>query len=102
MIDQQPQTIGESLNEYLQASGLARAAEASAVFSAWRDSVTDEIARHTRVLGLRNNVLAVEVDSAALLQELSTFYRSQILEALKRKLSRSFICDVRFLLGNFP
>ncbi len=97
----QPEPLGKSLNDYLQISGLARAAQAEKVFTAWRESVSDEAARHTRVLGLRNNVLAVEVDSGPWLHELNNFHREEILQSLKARLSQCFIEDIRFVLGNF-
>lgn len=71
------------------------------LFSKWRDVVGDEIAAHTRVVDAQNGELLVEVDSAALLGELSTYYREHILASLREHEEFRGVQKLRFRAGSF-
>lgn len=73
----------------------------ASAFSMWREVVGDEIADHTRVVDAANGELVVEVDSAPLLNELSTYYRQEILESLKEHEEFRGIQKLRFRSGSF-
>jgi len=68
---------------------------------AWSQTVGPEIDAETRVSAFRKGVLEVEVASAALLGELSTFYREVLLGALRsavrRQAGRRKTADLRGL-----
>jgi hypothetical protein len=67
----------------------------------WKEVVGDEIASQTRIIDLRGGTLVVEVRSAALLQELSTYYLSEILESLRERDGCGEVKEVRFRAGSF-
>jgi predicted nucleic acid-binding Zn ribbon protein len=76
-------SIGDLLAGFLEETKAGREIARERVEAAWRAAVGPEVAAETRVQGLRDGVLSVEVASSALLQELKTFYRASILAALK-------------------
>ena len=50
---------------------------------------------------MKAGLLIVEVDSAALLNELSTYYREEILESLRRVEGFPILREIRFRAGTF-
>jgi len=67
---------------------------------AWCEAVGAETARHTRLSRtLKRGVLHVEVNSSALLGELSGFRKAEILAVLREKVTQQYIEDIRFKLG---
>ena len=91
-----PQKIGDVLRDLLHSSGLAHTLKHLEVYSAWQEVVGPDIAARTRVAGLSRHKLYVDVDSAAHLHELSTFYKQQILRDLREKLPGILIRDLVF------
>ncbi|HVY61113.1 MAG TPA: DUF721 domain-containing protein [Planctomycetota bacterium] len=89
------QAIGDLLAGFMAANQVGRAIARETLEAAWRDAVGAEVAGMTRVRGLRDGVLTVEVNASGLLQELSTFYKGSILAALKRPEVR----EISFRLG---
>jgi predicted nucleic acid-binding Zn ribbon protein len=96
-----PTSVGEALAGFLKASGLANNLGAAALRDVWRQTVGGEICSHTRVVGVRKNVLIVEVDSAPWLSELAGFYKQSILGEVQRKLPAERIRDIQFRTGSF-
>lgn len=67
------------------------------VVAAWREAVGSESFARTRVVSFLRNVLSVEVDSAALLQELAVYRKRELLQALRRV--EASISEVKFRVG---
>lgn len=63
----------------------------------WREIVGREIARHTRVLGAKQRVIRVKVDSATLLNELANFRKAAILTKIKERLPDKSYQDIKFI-----
>ncbi len=96
------QPIGDLLKGFLKEHKVGRAIAREALEASWREAVGAEVAAGTRVRGYRDRVLEVEVESSALLQELSTFYRASILSALRKKGAPFLdLADLSFKLGAF-
>jgi len=93
--------FAKALGDYLKASGLSESLAHKAIRETWRETVGPEICQHTRVAGLRSNVLIIEVDSAPWLNELAGFYKGTILKEVQRKLPREAIRDIQFRAGSF-
>ncbi|HUW58871.1 MAG TPA: DUF721 domain-containing protein [Planctomycetota bacterium] len=94
-------TLREAIASFLDRSGLGRQGLHDQVGRAWCEIVGAETARHTRLSRtIRQGVLRVEVDSPALLAELSGFRRDEILRGLQEKIRRKHIEDIRFKLGS--
>jgi len=73
----------------------------SKIYQRWNAIVGGTIAQHTRVVDLQGGVLHVEVNSAPLLHELSTYYSQDILDSVREKEEFSFIQEIRFRVGSF-
>lgn len=99
--DSKVEPIGTILDRWLRRERVRRRFDPSGVFRRWKEVVGETIASRTRVTDLDGGVLVVEVNSAVLLQELSTFYREEILESLREIEEFGSIRDIRFRVGSF-
>jgi predicted nucleic acid-binding Zn ribbon protein len=93
--------IGPILSRLLTQSGVNQFLAHQKLHANWQQVVDPRLARHTRLAGLRGNVLRVEVDSAAHLQELASFYKRSILERLRAAGGAFLIRDIEFRIGSF-
>ena len=92
--------LRDAIASFLERSGLSRQGLQDQMDRAWCEIVGVETARHTRLSRvIRRGVLQVEVDSPALLAELSGFRRAEILHGLQERVKRKHIEDLRFRLG---
>lgn len=78
-----------------------RKVSSDAYREAWQAIVGSEIAQHTRVVDLVRGELIVEVDSAALLNELSTYFRAEILASMATRPELQGAQKIRFRSGSF-
>jgi predicted nucleic acid-binding Zn ribbon protein len=65
--------------------------------AAWREAAGQEFCQQTRVTAFRKGVLQIDVDSAALLQELSVYRKRELLAALRQV--EPGISDMKFRPG---
>ncbi len=65
----------------------------------WKDTVGEKAARHTRPVGIKRKVLAIEVDSSTWLYDLNLKKRD-LVKDLKKKLAKYKIEDIRFRMGD--
>ena len=91
--------LGEILAEFARASGLAARSKSATAAAAWPAAAGETCARHSRVVGLKQGVLHVLVDSAACLHEMANFRKAEILAALKSSAGCGNIHDIKFRLG---
>ena len=96
-----PEELGGILDRYLRESGLRDALTSEELVMCWREAVGGKITEHTRLLGIRNQVLKVEVDCSPRLHELNCFLKQGILQHLQENYKRRFIKDISFTLGSF-
>ena len=96
-----PEPIGEILSRLFTARGWGRRQDRLRLERAWVEAAGPEIAQQTRIGAVRRGVLEVEVDNAALMQELAGFHKRRLLEGLKSKLTGVVIRDLRFRAGSF-
>jgi len=93
-------TLREAIASFMEFSGLGRQTLQDRLGRAWCEVVGAETAKHTRLARtIRRGVLLVQVDSSALLAELSGFRKAEILTALREKVTTKYIEDLRFKLG---
>lgn len=64
----------------------------------WNKIVDARIARRTCVMGFKQKILFVKVESPALLNELCNFKKNAILEKLQSKYPEHKIRDVKFVI----
>lgn len=68
---------------------------------AWLAAAGAEVGGHTRVASLRRGVLTVEVDSPPLCHKLASFDKERLLVAIKERVRKSEVSELRFRLGAF-
>src|SRR5688572_12516449 len=94
--DPGPESLAEILSRLFTSRGWGRRQDRLHLERAWAEVAGPLIAPHTRVGTLRRGVLEVQVDSSALMQELSGFHKRRLLEQLRRQLPNTPIGDLRF------
>ena len=94
-----PEKIGEILSRLFAARGWGRKQDRLRLERAWAEAVGSEYVAHSRVSGLKRNVLEVEVKGAVMIQELAQFHKRRLLEALRKALPGVTIADLRFRVG---
>jgi predicted nucleic acid-binding Zn ribbon protein len=94
-----PEPIKEILARLFAARGWGRRQARLHLERAWAAAIGPEHEADTRVLGLRRGTLEVEVNGAALLQELAHFHKRRLLQALRERLPAEPPRDLRFRAG---
>ena len=94
-------TLREAVASFMETSGLSKQTVSDQIGRAWRDILGAETAKHTRLSRtLTKGTLTVEVDSSALLSELSGFRKAELIAGLQERVKRKHIEDIRFRLGS--
>ena len=93
-----PIHVSQALSELIVRRGWARSAGDQQLQDAWKQAVGAKFAQRTRVLGVRDGVLRVGVAHAALLSELESFHKQEILERIRSVRPDFRIRDLKFLL----
>jgi predicted nucleic acid-binding Zn ribbon protein len=86
-------SLGDAIREFLHSYHLEDKLNETRVIQSWEKIVGPMVAKHTNGLYIRNRLLFVKVDSAALRQELS-FSRSKIVAALNEEVKSNVIEDI--------
>jgi predicted nucleic acid-binding Zn ribbon protein len=94
-----PELLGDILGRLFTTRGWGRRQERLRLEQAWAEAAGPEMAKHTRVGGLRRGVLEVMVSNAVLLQELAHYQKRRLLEALRGRLPGTTVTDLRFKAG---
>jgi len=94
-----PQPIAKILRDLFQISGLASRLKYLELYTAWEEIVGSEVRAHARIAGFANHKVHIEVDSAAHLQELRSFYAETLLEELRARLPALHIAALVFKPG---
>jgi len=87
------QSLGNAIREFLHSYNLEDKLNETKVIQSWGKIVGPMVEKHTHGLYIRNRILFVKVDSAALRQELS-FSRSKIVIALNNEVKSNIIEDI--------
>jgi len=83
-----PRRVGQFLQDILRGANPRRRGGLSELTEAWSRAAGPEVARRSRIVEFRRDVLTVSVESAALRQELETFRKDEILRRLNAEFSR--------------
>jgi len=89
--------LGSIMARVIHRLGLARRKEHIALMELWEQVAGADVADRTRIVAFRHNVLKIEVDSPALLHELTFFRKSELLEGLRRGQPAIPIRDILFI-----
>ena len=93
------QPLGDLVDRWLKKNRVRERVDTASLFGRWRDVVGEELSRKTRIVDVRGGELIVEVNSSALLNELSTYGREDIMESLRRIDEFRGVKTVRFRVG---
>lgn len=91
-----PQALKDILGQLFISRGWGRISERKQLDDAWAAAAGEIVARQTRVLGCRRGVLEIEVRGGVLLQELASFHKRKLLEAIIARLGGQRVKDLRF------
>ena len=94
-----PQELGDVLGHLFAERGYSRLQAVGELEAAWVTAVGEVGARQTQLGTVRHGVLNVTVAHPALLEELSSFQKPQLLAALRREIPGTPILDIRFRVG---
>lgn len=72
--------------------------KASVISTNWDKIVDAQTARRTWVIGIKQKILYIKVESPSLLNELSNFKKNTVLEKLQLKYPDQQIRDVKFVI----
>ena len=93
-----PTQVGDLIGQVLGDLGLSGVAKAHRIGAQWEEVVGAQVAAHCRPLGLRGDVLEVEVDSPVWSQQLQ-LRKPDLLAALARILGPDAPRELRFQVG---
>ena len=97
-MNSEPRSLGEAISELIRARGLARRNSDRQLSELWKQAAGDRIAAVTRVEGLKRGVLQISVSNAAMLNELVSFHRQNLLKQLKSLDEKQRIQNIKFRL----
>jgi len=96
-----PKDLGKVIKNLMGPKALGRRRRVNRdVLAAWTEVAGEELLAHTRVKSLRRGLLTIVVDSPPLCHHLASFRREDLLIALKEKVKRVEIIDLRFRAGS--
>jgi predicted nucleic acid-binding Zn ribbon protein len=87
------QSLGDAIGEFLHHYNLEDKLNETKLIQSWGKIVGPVVEKHTQGLYIRNRILFVKIESAALRQELS-FSRSKIVMALNNEVKSNVIEDI--------
>ncbi|MCA9114590.1 MAG: DUF721 domain-containing protein [Planctomycetaceae bacterium] len=93
-----PSPLGKALAELIALRGFARTGARNELKTAWQSVAGERISARTRVLSLNRGVLQVGVFNSAMLGELTSFHRTELLDTLREKHAGLKIRDLKFRL----
>jgi predicted nucleic acid-binding Zn ribbon protein len=93
--DDNVMSLGDAIKALLKQHNLERGYSEAGLIRSWERIVGPMIANHTTSLRIRKRVLFIEVDSAALRNELG-YAREKILKALNQEAGQELIDEIVF------
>jgi predicted nucleic acid-binding Zn ribbon protein len=91
--------FGDVMKRLLRAKRFYQKSKYGPLVTAWEEVVGEEIASRTRIGAYEHGRLTIQVDSSVLMQELSGFLRSTLLQELRRKPAGQDVVDLRVTLA---
>lgn len=91
-----PQDIGTILSRLFALRGYGRMQGDRQLHEIWREIAGPELCEGTRVMSIKSGVLHVGVTNSALLGELVSFHRTDLLARLKEKHPQLKVRDIKF------
>ena len=92
-----PEAVGPVLGRLLKELRLEERSREGALATAWDDAAGPELAAKARPVAFRAGLLTVEVEGAALLQEVRGFRTRALLAGLKARPGGAKVREIRFV-----
>ncbi len=91
-----PEPLKDVIAQLFVSRGWGRTSERKRLEDAWAKAAGEIVAGQSRVLAIKRGVLEIEIRGGVLLQELSSFHKRKLLEAMKTLLPGQALKDLRF------
>jgi hypothetical protein len=91
--------FGDVMHKLLRAKRFYQKSRYGPLVTAWEEVAGEEIASRTRISGYEHGRLTIQVGSSVLMQELSGFLKSALLQELQRRPAGRDVVDLRFTLA---
>ena len=69
------------------------------VMSIWSKVVSDAVYKSTRIAGIKNGIMTVNVESSAMIHYLTNFEKYAIIQKINTIIGMKYIEDIRFKVG---
>ena len=69
------------------------------VMSIWSGVVSGEVYKSTRIAGIKNGIMTVNVESSAMIHYLTNFEKYAIIQEINTIIGTKYIEDIRFKVG---
>lgn len=93
----QPARLGNVLNKLVRQRGIAEQSYGNVLDSIWKEVAGERIAGKSFVRKLRNGVLEISVTNGAILEELSSYLKHDLLQEVSRKHPEPPITSLKFV-----
>ena len=90
-------SLGHTIQQMLDSSGILLMMKYPALYSAWVDLVGLELSPHARISAARHGTLEIAVSSSAVMQEIS-FRRTELLRGLQERTKKPYISRLIFVV----
>lgn len=94
----EPDQLGNLLSQLFSMRGYGRTQAKQQLSDIWKKVAGEEVAGQTRVSGIKNGVLQVGVANAALMSELATFTKMELIEKFQTEFAHLKVRDIKFKL----
>ena len=94
--NKEPDQLGDVLSHLFALRGYGRVQADRQLHEAWRNVAGTPLDQQTRVLGLKRGVLQIGVSNSALLSELASFRKAELLLQFKTDYPQLRVRDLKF------
>jgi hypothetical protein len=94
----EPAALGAVLSKLFAMRGFGRVQADRQLQQVWEQVAGLEVASQTRICGLKNGVLQVNVSNSPLLSELASFRKRELLDRIKNEFVQLRVRDLKFRL----
>ena len=93
------QQIGQAIDKFLKSIKQVDWKKQQLINKVWPLIIGQKFSPHTRIAGIKQRILQVEVESTVFLHELANFKKEKILKKLQEKFPQYKFRDIKFFTG---
>ncbi len=91
-------SIGQLLKNALPKKSFINSSQ-QGVIKAWKEAVTETVYQSTKITGIKNGMLYVNVESSAMIHYLTNFEKRAIISKINKAVGSKYIEDICFRAG---